>query len=111
LWAYLVVALAALLGACGQVFFKIASQRVSAELSSWIFNIHFITGVCLYAVALIIFVWALKSGQLSVLYPIIATSYIWVLVFSYLVFGEPLTAFKAIGVGFIFLGIVLVMSK
>jgi uncharacterized membrane protein len=104
-WIILLVLLCAILGAGGQIFFKLASKDVSLNLFDWITNYKFIFGAAMYALSAILFVWALKYGDLSILYPIIATSYIWVMIFSYLILGESFSLTKAIGTLLILLGI------
>ncbi|MBI4918424.1 hypothetical protein HY837_00715 [archaeon] len=71
-------------------------------------NFPLIIGCFLYGIAAIIFIIALKGGALSVLYPIIATSYFWVTILSQFYLGEKVSFFKWTGVLVIFLGISLV---
>jgi len=104
---YLLVLFCALLGAVGQVFFKLASGTFSfgpALLTNW----KFIVGVGLYATATFLFVFALKYGNLSLLYPIIATSYIWVSLFAIFFLKESFPAFKWAGIALIIIGIVVI---
>jgi drug/metabolite transporter (DMT)-like permease len=105
-FVYLVVMFCALLGALGQVFFKLASRDFS--FPSFIWNFKFLIGIFLYGVATLLFVWALRFGNLSVLYPIIATSYIWVGVFSVLFLNESFPVFKWLGILLIVIGIFIV---
>ena len=98
----------AMLGALGQVFFKLASKDVSVSPIDWLLNYKFIMGAGLYALSAILFVWALKFGNLSLLYPIIATSYIWVTILSATVLGENFPLVKWLGISFILAGIVVI---
>jgi len=66
-------------------------------------------GIFLYGLSAILFVWSLRHGNLSVLYPLIATSYIWVALFAYFLLGEPFPWFKWIGILMIILGIGIVV--
>ena len=50
---------------------------------------------------------ALKNAELSVLYPIIALSYVWVMIASVVIFGETLNPFKLAGVAVIVTGVAL----
>jgi len=99
----------ALLGATGQLFFKLASQNFSFNPLDLIKNYKFIIGASLYALSAILFVYSLKHGNLSLLYPLIATSYIWVSLFSTIILGEPFPLVKWFGVGIIIFGIFLIM--
>lgn len=105
----LLVAFCALLGAIGQVLFKISSSSISSNFVSW-FNPKLLLGLLLYAIATILFIYALKQGNLSILYPIIATSYLWVALFSIWILGESMTVFKWIGTLLIILGIILIIK-
>jgi multidrug transporter EmrE-like cation transporter len=51
---------------------------------------------------------ALREGQLSVLYPIIALTYVWVVILSPMFFHDPINLLKAIGVGVIVLGVSMI---
>lgn len=94
----LLVAFCALLGAIGQIFFKLASKDLTFEIMSLITNWKLIIGLVFYAVATILFVFALKQGNLSVLYPIIATSYIWVTIFAMVFLKETFPLYKWAGI-------------
>ena len=48
---------------------------------------------------------ALRDGQLSVLYPIIALTYVWVTILSPMFFNDVINAYKVIGVGLIVVGV------
>lgn len=73
-WAVGIVIFCALLGAIGQLLFKLGSISVSFNLMSWVTNTKIIGGMCLYGISAVLFIIALKYGNLSVLYPLIATS-------------------------------------
>ena len=90
IWAVGLAALCALMGSTGQLLFKLGSSSVTLSLSSWVTNVKVIAGMMLYGLSAIFFIFALKSGRLSILYPVIATSYVWVALLSNKVLGEPL---------------------
>ena len=54
-------------------------------------------GYCLYAVFTVMFVYALRHGELSILYPLIALSYVWVNIIAVAAFHETMNPFKIIG--------------
>ncbi|MGM5488838.1 MAG: EamA family transporter [Nanobdellota archaeon] len=101
----LLVAFCALLGATGQLFFKLASQSLEFELISLITNWKLFLGLFFYGIATILFVFALKHGNLSLLYPVIATSYIWVAVFSTVFLNESFPPLKWVGILLIIVGV------
>ena len=51
---------------------------------------------------------AFKGGEVSVLYPIIATSYVWVSLLSMKFLDEKINIFKWIGISIIIAGIILI---
>ena len=51
---------------------------------------------------------ALRKGQLSVLYPIIALTYVWVAILSPMFFEDSLNALKVTGIGSIVIGVSLI---
>ena len=110
-WAIGLAALCALLGSSGQLLFKLGSSSVMLDFNSWVTNVKVIAGMLLYGLSAILFIFALKYGSLSVLYPVIATSYIWVAIFSNKVLGEQLSLPKWGGITLILFGIALIMRN
>lgn len=109
-WIILLVLFCAMMGATAQILFKLGSQNVSASLMSWLTNWRIIVGAVLYALAGIFFILALKSGNVSILYPIIATSYIWVALMARFFLAEPFAAYKWLGIGLIIAGIIIIVK-
>lgn len=108
LMIYALVVFCALLGATGQIFFKLASEDINSSIVSWLFNYKLMIGLFFYGIATVLFVVALKFGNLSILYPIIATSYIWVAIFAKTFLGETFPPFKWAGLLLIIVGIGIV---
>lgn len=100
----------AVLGAAGQLMFKLSAPQFSLNLKSILTNYKFLIGVLLYASATILFIFALKQGNLSVLYPIIATSYIWVTILSMIFLKESFPVFKWAGIVLIILGVYIIVK-
>ena len=101
----------AFLGSIGQTFFKIGSSKITKNIFSWITNWQIIIGLCLYGLATILYIVALKYGKLSVLYPLIATSFIWVTIISKFILKEQINYFNWIGVFLIICGISMIALK
>lgn len=53
----------------------------------------------------VLLIFALRDGELSILYPIIALTYVWVTILSVVFFNERINAFKAVGVLTVILGV------
>jgi len=98
------VAFATLLTATGQFLFKLGSANI---VPGWdlLYNWPLIGGFAIYAVSAAILIVALKYGELSVLYPIIALSFVWVNIISFELLGESMNTFKWAGVSIIIIGV------
>lgn len=108
LWATLLILFTTLLTSSAQIFYKIGSKTLSPDLLSIITNYYLIGGLLLYAVGGILIILSFRGGEVSVLYPIIATSYIWVSFLSIYFLGEVMNYFKWLGVISIISGIALI---
>ncbi|MFA6073559.1 MAG: EamA family transporter [Candidatus Woesearchaeota archaeon] len=76
-----------------------------------LFNINVFLGLVLYAIATIIFIYGLKNGNLSTLYPVLGLGYIWVCLIAYFLFGELITLIDVAGIALIILGVGLLGVK
>lgn len=102
--AIISVMLATFLTATGQFLFKIGTLNMDLSLSL-LTNWHLIGGFVIYGISAAILVVSLKYGELSVLYPIIAFSFVWVNIISFELLGEQLNTLKWAGVSFIIIGV------
>jgi len=108
--AMLIVVACTVIGAIGQVLIKEGATNLGhAGLVATAIGILTIptlfAGYCLYAVFAALMVYALRHGELSLLYPIIALTYVWVTILSVLVFHESINPIKGTGVAIIILGV------
>jgi len=62
-------------------------------------------GYSLYGISTILLVLALRHGQLSLLYPVFAMTYVWVTILSVVVFHESMNPYKLAGIAVIVGGI------
>ncbi len=117
------VFLCTVLGAAGQVLIKLGA-RGSAVAASWTTpagvwanlwamgtNLYLLAGYTLYAVMTVAFVFALKDEELSVVYPIISLTYVWVVGLSVWLFGETVNLGKMAGVLIIVGGVAVLGRK
>lgn len=107
-WAIGLMILCTAFTSMAQVFYKLGADRLQFDLISLVTNLPLITGMALYILGAIIMIIAFKGGEVSVLYPIIATSYIWVSLLSAYFFNENLNLFRWIGIFVIILGIIFI---
>lgn len=96
-----------LLGAAGQVLMKMGANTLGASTSpiTMVLTPAVFFGYTLYALMTVLFVFALRNEQLSILYPIIALTYVWVAGLSAVFFKESLSAMRLAGVLVIVLGV------
>ena len=107
-----------LLSAAAQILFKIGARNLpqlgpTALLANPLIalrNVPLLAGLSLYGLFTLLFVFALKDTELSILYPIISFSYVWVALLSFLIFHETINPPKACGIAIIMLG-VMVLGK
>ena len=64
-------------------------------------------GYALYGLSTLVLVVALKYGELSILYPVIALTYVWVTALSVFIYGESLNPLKLAGLGTVVVGVAL----
>jgi drug/metabolite transporter (DMT)-like permease len=107
----LLVALCTLLGATAQVLIKWGAVSLGQNSTLLDTALGIVTsptlfgGYALYGVFTLMLVVALRYGELSRLYPVIALTYVWVTVLSVVVFHETMNAFKIAGVLTIMTGV------
>lgn len=107
-WAIALMLLTTLFTSTAQVFYKKGVSTLEFNLISIITNYYILLGLFIYIIAATLMIIAFKGGQLSVLYPIIATSYIWVGIFSYFIFNEQLNLLRWLGILAIFFGVIFI---
>ena len=107
-WAIGLMILCTAFTSAAQVFYKFGAAKLEFNLLSLITNLPLITGMVLYVLGAVIMITAFKGGEVSVLYPIVATSYIWVSLLSIHFFNENLNLFRWIGIFVIISGIILI---
>lgn len=103
--AILIIIICTILTSLAQILFKFGSASFSFNPILLMQNYFVVFGFLSYALGALLLILALKEGELSTLYPFFATSYIWVLILSFLLFGESITFFKISGIFLIIIGV------
>jgi drug/metabolite transporter (DMT)-like permease len=96
------------LGTAAQLLMKAGMEKFQLEPVALITNYALIAGYALYGINTVMLVMALREGELSVLYPIIALTYVWVTLASYIRLHEPPNVYKNVGVLAIILGVIVI---
>lgn len=104
----LIILFCALLAAAGQIFYKLSSPTFTFNPLSWFTNKWLLLAASLYLIVGALFIWSLKHGNVSVIFPVMATSYIWTAIFARIFLNEPFPAIKWLGIAFIILGVFLI---
>ena len=112
--ALLLVFFCTLIGAVSQILIKTGATGLARHVAHpsllnaatgmftdpWLFS-----GYALYGVSAVLMVMALRDGELSLLYPVIALTYVWVTLLSFVIFHESLGSYKLAGIGLIVVGV------
>ena len=110
--AVLAYLLAALSGALGQFCFKYFSNEISnSTLMELIFNLYLWIAMLLYFSVMILFIFGFRlGGELSTLYPVYGSTFIWALILAVVFREESISIANISGVIIIILGITLLNS-
>lgn len=120
--AFLIVFSCTFIGAVAQILMKLGTAQLGSHVTLMdvmhhpplfvafclgiITNIRLFAGYCLLGVQTVLMALALKGQELSKLYPIIALTYVWVILLSLLILpGEHMNFFRSIGIAFIVGGV------
>lgn len=101
-----IVIIATLFTTLSQYLFKLGAASFDLSISG-IINPYIIPGFLSYAIAAVLFILALKRGELSVLYPIWSLSFVWISIMSLIFLNEIITITNWLGIFFIVFGISL----
>ncbi len=102
-----------LIGAAAQVLMKVGAHNLPptpAILGNPLVllkDFPLFGGLGLYGLFTLLLIFALRDGELSVIYPVIALNYVWVTILSLIFFQETMNPFKATGIVLIMIGVAL----
>lgn len=112
--ALLLVFFCTLIGAISQILIKTGATILAHQVAHpgllnaaagmftnpWLFS-----GYAFYGVSAVLMVLALRDGELSMLYPVIALTYVWVSLLSFVIFHESIGVWKMAGIALIVTGV------
>jgi multidrug transporter EmrE-like cation transporter len=102
-----------LFGAAGQILIKSGASSLGAHPSVFDIVLRILTtlplfaGYSLYGVSMVLLVMALRHGELSLLYPVIALTFVWVTVLSVIIFHDSMNPLKLAGIVIIMGGVAI----
>ncbi len=108
LWAIGLVLSGSLLGSLGPIMLKKAAGKISFRIKEVFRNYYLIMGFMFYGIGTVLFIPALKGGELSVLYPLVSITYIWVSLWSMKLLKEKMNRQKWVGVFLIIVGVAFI---
>ena len=103
------------IGAAAQILMKMGAGKLSNFSGAAILanpliiltDFPLMGGLSCYGLFTLLLIFALRDGELSVIYPVIALTYVWVTFLSIMLFHETMNPFKACGVIVIVLGVAI----
>lgn len=99
---------AALVGAVGQFLYKTGADASDGSLRGYLLNGRIALGVLCYVAVMVLFVAAFKKGgELAVLYPLYASTFIWGALIALLAFGTPIRPVNIAGMALLIAGMYL----
>ena len=100
--------IASLLGALGQYLYKSGADLTTGTVASYLLSPRLLGGVICYVGVMVLFVAAFKKGgELTVLYPIYATTFIWAALIALVAYGTPIKPVNVGGMALIVAGMYL----
>jgi drug/metabolite transporter (DMT)-like permease len=107
----ILVLIASLIGSVAAVFLKAGADRLHRDIASLKRSgVRLGVGITLFLLSPVLYVWGIKDGSLSVLYPLVSLGYVWTLVWSKIFFGEPFNKHKIYGLGLVLVGVTFITA-
>ena len=102
--------ISATLATLGQMFWKFGADSVGGGLFTLACLGNVALGCALYALGSVVMMLAFRMGEVSVLHPVMSFSYVLSQIIGAIVFHDPLTPGRSIGIVLITIGIVVLMN-
>lgn len=107
-WAIGIMLLCTLLTSSAQLLLKSGALKLEFNILSVLSNWNIFLGIGLYGLGAVLVIFALRGGEVTVLYPIVTSSYIWVALGSSYFFGENVNSLRWIGILLVVVGILVI---
>ncbi|MBE5812299.1 MAG: hypothetical protein E7314_01415 [Clostridiales bacterium] len=108
---YIILAINIIFLAIGQVLWKFGMNKMSGfNVISIVLNPYIISGVALYGVATLLWLYVLSKEELSLVYPLQSVTYVLGTLFAIFIFHENVSIVRWLGVVTIIIGASLVAN-
>ncbi len=105
--AFLLAFLCTLCTAPAQFFLKLGTTNIELSFQGIMQNTPLILGIIFYTIGSVLMIFALKFGDLSLVYPTISLAFIWVALTSSIFLKETISIVQWIGIIVIILGVMI----
>lgn len=110
-WAIGVVLICTIFTAIGSLLLKKGIDRFSMSWQGVLDAYLVIVGLFVYFLGFILLTLAFRHGELSVLFPFVSLSFVWVAFLSYFFLSEIISSIEMIGIAAIVGGVILIGSS
>jgi len=100
----ILVIISSIIAGIGGFLFKGASKNLSLKFRKLLTNYKLILGFLFFGLAVIVYIIALKNGELNVIYPISSLTYVWSTLLAKKYLKEKINIYKWFGIALILLG-------
>ena len=107
-WAVALALVASFLAALATFQVKRGAAGSTFSLSRFRLSPRVLVAIGLYLASSVLFLLSLRGAQISVLIPVTALEYLWVILLAHYGLGERIGGAKALGIGCVVLGLILV---
>jgi drug/metabolite transporter (DMT)-like permease len=108
LWAVGLILFGSFLGAFGSVYFKLGADKLKFTIKDLRGNRDLMRGIIIYGASTLFYLIGIKGGELTVLFPLVSTGYVWMCLLSIKYLHERMNMLKWGGISCIVLGVVLI---
>ncbi|MNH31912.1 putative 4-amino-4-deoxy-L-arabinose-phosphoundecaprenol flippase subunit ArnE [compost metagenome] len=112
--AYIVLLVNVLLLVSGQLLWKAGMNKLDTAKDGWmplLWSPHIWSGLVLYGIATVLWLYVLKKLPLSLAYPLQSMAYIFALVAAVFIFHESVPMQRWIGAAIILVGVIVLAWK
>lgn len=109
--AVILTVISTMVAALGSIAFKKSATHLTFNIKPLMKNYGLMIGFLLFGLSALIYIYALTLGELNVLYPISAFTYVWGLFIGKYFFYENLNIYKYSGMLLVLIGAFLIINS